>query len=120
MGVTESVPQLMRKPLSAGPLAIKALEPVKLNDCSAAWWLLELYIMTRVQVTAVSGFIELVGKGIPRHNYHLSTPSQFHRASTDTCQLANKHQFICIHLLAIIQFRTNCQQMDAYELVYVG
>jgi len=32
-------------------------------------------------VTAVSGFIEQVGNmftGIPNHNYHPSTPSQFH------------------------------------------
>jgi len=32
-------------------------------------------------VTAVSGFIEQVGsmiKGIPKHQYHPSTPSQFH------------------------------------------
>jgi len=34
-------------------------------------------------VTAVSKFIEQVGsviKGIPKHNYHSSTPSQFHQA----------------------------------------
>ena len=38
----------------------------------------------QVQFTAVSGFIEQVGsmiKGIPKHNYYLSTTSQFHLAS---------------------------------------
>ena len=37
--------------------------------------------MTMIAVTAVSGFIEQVGSmatGIPKHNYHPSTPLQFH------------------------------------------
>ena len=37
--------------------------------------------------------------------------------------LANIYQFTCIHLLAVIQFKTidnNTQQMDAYELVFLG
>ena len=50
----------------------------------------------------------------PKHNYHrsinpLTTPSlstKVQRTSTDTCLLANIYQFICIHLLAIIRFRT--------------
>ena len=39
----------------------------------------------------------------------LTTPSlstKVQRVSTDTCLLANIYLFICIHLLAIIQFRT--------------
>ena len=62
-----------------------------------------------VQVTAVSGSIEQADsliREIPKHNYHPSTPSQsikIQRASTGTCLQANIYEFICIHLLAIIQ-----------------
>ena len=53
----------------------------------------------------------------------LTFPSSFKElASTDTCLLTNICQFIRIHLVAIVQFRIadNCQQMEVYELVYVG
>jgi len=51
-------------------------------------------------------------KGIPKHNYHPSTPSQFHlasRASTDTCQQANPP--VSVHRQLSSSGLDNCQQM---------
>ena len=66
-----------------------------------------------VKFTAVSELIE------SKIETQSSTPSQsikFQRASRDTCLLANKYQFICIHLLAIIQSWTGLTQLDKVNI----
>ena len=71
-------------------------------------------------VTAVSGFIEQMGnmiREIPRHNNHPSTPHnsiKLQRASTDTCHQVNLYKQLSSSEL------DNFQQMDAYELVFIG
>ena len=54
-------------------------------------------------VSAVSGSIEQVIKAIKTQLSSI-TPLTIHHASRDTLLLANKYQFVYIHLLAIIQF----------------
>jgi len=74
------------------------LPGINTNDMPGACSSLQkcLVEMTKCMVIAVLGFIEQVGsmiKEILKHNYYQSTPSNF---------------------------KDNCQQMDEYELIFIG
>ena len=73
-----------------------------------------------MQVTAVSGFIEQVGsmaKGIPKHNNHPSTPSQFDLASK---RHLSASQSVSVHRQLSSSEPDNNQQMDGYKHVFMA
>ena len=87
------------------------MRPLKL--CAGGWpekWISLTVALVQFQIP--------LNRWLKKSKTQLSsiTPSRFHQASRDTCLLANKYQFIYIHLLAIIQFWTGELPMKWYRL----
>ena len=77
-------------------------------------------------VTAVSGFIEQVGNmltGIPKHKLKsinpLTIPLSF-KASKSYHRHLSASVPMKVHRQLFSSELDNCQQMDAYELVFIG
>ena len=60
--------------------------------------------------------------GIPKHNYHPSTPSQElpHQASKSYHRYLSASVPMKVYRQLSSSELDNCQQMDAYELVFIG
>ena len=73
-------------------------------------------------VTAVSQFIEQLGsmiKGISKHNYH-SLTFTIHQTSKSQHRHLSASRPVSVHRQLSSSEPNTMQQMDAYELVFIG